>query len=160
CTICLEYMSNPCTISCGHTFCYHCLYKWFKKQKKCLTCRVKITVAPVLSFAIKEIIDHFVRIKSLEEETRLEKKKQEFKAISNPWDNLFGNSNNTETKPKNKRSYEEIEDDEIEIEDDSEIEIEEIDDYSEYDNYDTSDSFIDDEEIEEIYTDEDEYDNL
>ncbi|KAF0440112.1 hypothetical protein F8M41_004090 [Gigaspora margarita] len=111
-------------------------------------------VTPVLSFVIIEIVDHFVRIKSSDEETHLEKK-QEFKTITNPWRNLFGNSNNTETKPKNKRSYEEIEDDEMEIED-IEIEIdddtEDIDDYSEYDNYDTSDSFIDDEEIEEIYT--------
>ncbi|CAG8698272.1 24322_t:CDS:2 [Gigaspora rosea] len=33
CTICLEYMSNTCTISCGHTFCYDCLYKWpFEKS--------------------------------------------------------------------------------------------------------------------------------
>ncbi|CAG8564393.1 28774_t:CDS:2, partial [Gigaspora margarita] len=49
----------------------------------------------------------------------------------------------------------EIEDDEMEIED-VKIEIddntEDIDDYSEYDNYDISDSFINDKEIEEIYT--------
>ncbi|KAF0395997.1 hypothetical protein F8M41_010158 [Gigaspora margarita] len=121
--------------------------------------REQIIEAPVLSFVIKEIIDYFVRIKSLDEETRFKTKKQEFKAISNLWENLFGNSNNTETKPKNKRSYEEIEndeieieDDEIEIEDDTKIELEDFDDYSEYDNYDTSDSFIDDEEIEEICT--------
>ncbi|CAG8676773.1 18117_t:CDS:2, partial [Cetraspora pellucida] len=75
CTICFEYMSNPCTISCGHTFCYHCLYKW-------------------------DIIDHFIRIKSSDEEIRLEKKHQEFKAKSNPWVNFFGNSS-TETKPVN-----------------------------------------------------------
>ncbi|CAG8780521.1 28645_t:CDS:2, partial [Dentiscutata erythropus] len=50
----------------------------------------------------------------------------------------------------------EIEDDEIEIEDDDS----EIDDYSEYDNYNTSDSFIDDEEVKEIYTEYHENDNI
>ncbi|RIB07332.1 hypothetical protein C2G38_438442 [Gigaspora rosea] len=91
CTICLEYMSNTCTISCGHTFCYDCLYKWFTKQKKCPTCCVKITIAPVLSFVIKDIIDHYIKIKSYDEEIRLEKKNQLFKTKSNPWGSLLKN---------------------------------------------------------------------
>ncbi|CAG8648508.1 12771_t:CDS:2, partial [Dentiscutata erythropus] len=96
----------------------------FKDQKKEYpTCRIKITQEPVLSFVIKDIIDYFIKIKSSDEERHLKKRFQEFKAISNPWGNLFHNSN---TKTKTKNNY-----------------------YEEYDNYDTSDSFIDDGKITE-----------
>ncbi|CAG8799886.1 15430_t:CDS:2 [Gigaspora margarita] len=103
CTICFEHMSNPCTILCGHTFCYKCLYQW-------------------------DIIYHFVSIKSSAEIERLKKEELEVKFISNKRKNLFNNPN-TETKC----SYEDTND-----------------------NYDTSDSFIDDEEEEadNRYTDE------
>ncbi|CAG8548592.1 213_t:CDS:2, partial [Gigaspora margarita] len=72
-----------------------------------------------------DVIEYFIKIKSSDEEKRLKEKSQEFKAISNPWENLFLNS-----KLKNNRSYEE------------------------YDNYKSSDSFIDDREIDDIYSDE------
>ncbi|CAG8490164.1 15882_t:CDS:2 [Racocetra persica] len=91
-------------------------------------------LAPVLSFIIKDIIDHFVKIKSSDEEIRLEKKK-EFKAIFNSWGTFFDKSF-AETKKKNSNEEEE--------------------DYLLDDSYDTSDSFIDDDD-ETDYID-DEYD--
>ncbi|CAG8747753.1 7684_t:CDS:2, partial [Racocetra persica] len=80
---------------------------------------------PVFSFVIKDIIDYFIRIKSSDEEIQ-----------TKPVD--------WSTEGNNCVNCGQI----IEIEDDT-VEIEEIDDYTD-DNYDTSDSFIDD----DIYTDE------
>ncbi|CAG8523130.1 12733_t:CDS:2 [Cetraspora pellucida] len=136
CNICLEYMSNPYTTSCGHTFCYHCLYEWFEKNQICPTCHVKIM-------------------------------QETYKAISDPWSPLFGNS---KTKLKKKNSYEVVgnncgqiieiegdEDDRIKIKDD-EIEIEDDTDNNDYvednNNYDFMVSFINDKEIEYINSEE------
>ncbi|CAG8705463.1 18869_t:CDS:2, partial [Gigaspora margarita] len=99
----------------------------FKKQNQCPTCRVKIHAAPVLSLTIKNTIDHFIRIKSSDKE------KQKRKAQMQIEDDTEDDTG-------------------IEIEDDTDIGIEDTDDtededYLLDDSYDTSDSFIDDEEI-------------
>ncbi|CAG8552327.1 7395_t:CDS:2 [Gigaspora margarita] len=116
CTICLEYMSNPCTISCGHTFCYYCLYNW-------------------------DIIDHFIKIKSSDEEMCTEKKENSrIYLICLTLIKLYMLVMVNNCANCGQRCI-------IEIEDDTDIEIEETDDtdYMLDDSYESS--FIDDEEI-------------
>jgi len=39
CSICSEILFEPVTTTCGHTFCKHCLIKWFQHQSQCPLCR-------------------------------------------------------------------------------------------------------------------------
>ncbi|KAF9116705.1 hypothetical protein BGX27_000087 [Mortierella sp. AM989] len=54
CNICVDYFSSPFTVECGHTFCYTCLYSWLEIHKSCPTCRTKLLRRPTLSFNIRE----------------------------------------------------------------------------------------------------------
>ncbi|KAI1321452.1 E3 ubiquitin ligase [Mortierella claussenii] len=54
CSICVDYFSSPCTIECGHTFCYTCLHSWVEIHKSCPTCRTKLLRRPTVSFNIRE----------------------------------------------------------------------------------------------------------
>ncbi|KAF0446796.1 ubiquitin-protein ligase e3 [Gigaspora margarita] len=172
CVICVEYMSNPCTISCGHTFCYQCLYDWVKIRKECPTCRVKITSKPALSFVVKEQVETFVdRLSSDDEkrnaQERLRKKEQEMKSIADPWRGLFNEPNAPVIidladgiRRCTRCSWEVVGDHcvncgqqfIIEIEDDIDIPLDEDADTDDYD-----DSFIDDREIVELVSSDDTY---
>lgn len=47
CSICLNFIVEPVTISCGHTFCKMCLVKSLRRhKKKCPTCRSVCHVSP------------------------------------------------------------------------------------------------------------------
>ncbi|KAF9413662.1 E3 ubiquitin ligase [Entomortierella beljakovae] len=54
CSICVDYFSSPYTVECGHTFCYTCLHSWLEIHKSCPTCRTKLLRRPTLSFNIRE----------------------------------------------------------------------------------------------------------
>ncbi|CAG8464994.1 8755_t:CDS:2 [Paraglomus brasilianum] len=94
CVICVEYMSNPCTISCGHTFCYECLYDWLKIRRECPTCRKKISQRPTLSFVVKEQVETYVEQLAPDEresaKARLRDKEASLKEQSDPWSEVFG----------------------------------------------------------------------
>ncbi|KAG9293689.1 hypothetical protein G9A89_019026 [Geosiphon pyriformis] len=93
CVVCVEYMTNPCTISCGHTFCYECLRDWTKIRRECPTCRKKITHPPTLSFLVKQQVETFVeRLPADEREIanqRLKTKEEMFNNLEDPWMGLF-----------------------------------------------------------------------
>jgi len=46
CSICLETYTHPITISCQHTFCYHCIVRWIDQassaKPSCPVCRTHI----------------------------------------------------------------------------------------------------------------------
>ncbi|CAG9315615.1 unnamed protein product [Blepharisma stoltei] len=42
CTICNEIFTDPTRVSCGHTFCSHCILQWIKKSSTCPNCRANI----------------------------------------------------------------------------------------------------------------------
>ncbi|CAG8452142.1 10849_t:CDS:2 [Paraglomus occultum] len=94
CVICVEYMSNPCTISCGHTFCYDCLHDWLKIRRECPTCRKKISQRPTLSFVVKEQVETYVEQLAPDEresaKARLRDKEASLKEQSDPWREVFG----------------------------------------------------------------------
>ncbi|CAG8725893.1 9639_t:CDS:2 [Cetraspora pellucida] len=170
CVICIEYMSNPCTISCGHTFCYQCLYDWVKIRKECPTCRVKITSKPALSFVVKEQVETFVdRLSSDDEkrnaQERLRKKEQEMKSVADPWRGLFNEPNApviidladgirrcTRCSWEGDHCVNCGQQFIIEIEDDIDIPLDEDADTDDYE-----DSFIDDREIVELGSSDDTY---
>ncbi|KAJ6790454.1 E3 ubiquitin-protein ligase RNF4-like [Iris pallida] len=43
CPICMNTLDNPCSTVCGHIFCESCLKASIQVQKKCPTCRAKLT---------------------------------------------------------------------------------------------------------------------
>lgn len=57
CKICQRFLSEPYSLSCGHTYCYVCLDAWLVAQKKrtCPDCRASIRQEPTPSFIIREM---------------------------------------------------------------------------------------------------------
>ncbi|XP_038986926.1 uncharacterized RING finger protein C548.05c-like isoform X2 [Phoenix dactylifera] len=44
CPVCLDTMTEPCSTICGHVFCQRCIKASIQAQKKCPTCRRKLTI--------------------------------------------------------------------------------------------------------------------
>ncbi|KAJ6830539.1 E3 ubiquitin-protein ligase RNF4-like isoform X1 [Iris pallida] len=44
CPLCLHELAEPCSTVCGHIFCRQCITDSIQKQKKCPTCRKKLTM--------------------------------------------------------------------------------------------------------------------
>ncbi|RIA81557.1 hypothetical protein C1645_881549 [Glomus cerebriforme] len=100
CIICTGYLANPCTINCGHSFCYSCLREWLKTNRengsKCPSCRAEITAQPILSYVLKDQVEALVE-QLLPEEKKgvletLEKEDQLYKQISDHWAGIFDQS--------------------------------------------------------------------
>ncbi|KAJ2817633.1 E3 ubiquitin ligase, partial [Coemansia sp. 'formosensis'] len=56
CSICLDTLSRPHSLACGHIFCEDCLLQWFEMSLKCPACRANVSMRPAPAYAIKEII--------------------------------------------------------------------------------------------------------
>ena len=51
CPVCLDVLIDPCTLSCGHTFCQLCLARMWKDNKEnCPVCKETWKVYPAVSF--------------------------------------------------------------------------------------------------------------
>ena len=51
CPVCLNVHIDPCTLSCGHTFCQLCLARMWKDKKEiCPVCKKTWKVFPAISF--------------------------------------------------------------------------------------------------------------
>lgn len=60
CVICSEYMSEPTTMKCGHSFCRQCILKWFCQYKHsyCPVCRQKVSKhMPYVNISLKQLIE-------------------------------------------------------------------------------------------------------
>ncbi|KAK9450915.1 uncharacterized protein V1518DRAFT_412061 [Limtongia smithiae] len=57
CTVCDNLMFESCLISCGHSFCYTCVYEWFKRHKTCPSCRATIREPPAISLQARDAIE-------------------------------------------------------------------------------------------------------
>lgn len=57
CKVCQRFLSEPYSLTCGHTYCYVCLDAWLVAQKKrtCPDCRATIRQEPTPSFVIREM---------------------------------------------------------------------------------------------------------
>ncbi|KAK1824516.1 E3 ubiquitin ligase [Friedmanniomyces endolithicus] len=62
CQICQNFMFEPYSLACGHTYCYSCLNQWMgeKAVKTCPDCRANITQQPTPSYVIRELVLIFV----------------------------------------------------------------------------------------------------
>ncbi|OHT15034.1 hypothetical protein TRFO_14541 [Tritrichomonas foetus] len=43
CIICQDSPKEPVMLSCGHIFCYKCVYRWLRDHYSCPTCRAKVS---------------------------------------------------------------------------------------------------------------------
>ena len=57
CSICLDYMVEPMTAPCGHTYCECCIAKWLHEQKSCPTCRAPVRNIPVKSSVMNRCLE-------------------------------------------------------------------------------------------------------
>ncbi|KAI7818220.1 hypothetical protein BC939DRAFT_298373 [Gamsiella multidivaricata] len=96
CSICVDYFSSPFTVECGHTFCYTCLRSWLQIQKSCPSCRTKLLRQPTLSFNIQEQVHSSIaRLPDLERklaQEKLEADENSFKKIQSKgdlWQGIF-----------------------------------------------------------------------
>lgn len=61
CKVCQRFLSEPYSLTCGHTYCYECLDAWLVDQQKrsCPGCRAVINQQPVPSYVIREMTGIF-----------------------------------------------------------------------------------------------------
>ena len=64
CPICMDIISDPALLSCGHIFCYDCIEFFTNNKKACPLCKTEIT-------------DKIVRVKSVQSVTSQVEKKDE-----------------------------------------------------------------------------------
>ncbi|CAD6504927.1 BgTH12-00426 [Blumeria graminis f. sp. triticale] len=48
CTLCLEELTDPSVVSCGHMFCWLCIADWIKEKPECPLCRREVEMQHVL----------------------------------------------------------------------------------------------------------------
>lgn len=60
CVICQDKPEEPVQLSCGHIFCYRCVYRWLKDHDTCPICRKKFIEPRII-----EISDGYVPIATL-----------------------------------------------------------------------------------------------
>ncbi|KAJ2453072.1 hypothetical protein EV183_002501 [Coemansia sp. RSA 2336] len=56
CSICLDTLTQPHSLACGHTFCQHCLLQWLARHLQCPTCRAAVACRPIVAYAIQDIL--------------------------------------------------------------------------------------------------------
>ncbi|KAJ3048227.1 hypothetical protein HK097_010761, partial [Rhizophlyctis rosea] len=74
CSICLDTLSHPRTLSCGHSFCQTCLRAWVLTHPECPHCRTKLTSVPHRSLLLREQIAFVLSHGDQAERTRMEER--------------------------------------------------------------------------------------
>lgn len=60
CSICIEPYVIPHILSCGHSYCYMCIWNWLGTRKHCPTCREPVLSEPIRNLALEHITEKVV----------------------------------------------------------------------------------------------------
>ncbi|XP_032997834.1 E3 ubiquitin-protein ligase TRIM11-like [Lacerta agilis] len=64
CSICLEYFTDPVILDCGHNFCHHCVFKYWKdfvRDRSCPECRTVVEPDRIITNKPLENLAGFLR---------------------------------------------------------------------------------------------------
>jgi hypothetical protein len=64
CSICVDFIIDPHSLMCAHTFCCECISEWFKKNpynETCPECRAKVNRHPTPCLKLSKIIETLVK---------------------------------------------------------------------------------------------------
>ena len=107
CSICLDIMAFPQTVTCGHSFCFHCIKMWLQEKRqtssvqKCPSCRSEMAFTPICNVALENQIDlcleQMQRSSSQDSEAgklknRIKEAKDAFKADQQLWNKIWTRS--------------------------------------------------------------------
>ncbi|KAI9354536.1 hypothetical protein DFJ73DRAFT_958906, partial [Zopfochytrium polystomum] len=89
CPICLDVLTAPHIIACGHSFCQDCLVVWLKKAKKCPLCSADVAQKPARNLGLWEQVQAFLKTSSSSSETDEKETPGKLKSKEDPWSVLF-----------------------------------------------------------------------
>jgi hypothetical protein len=95
CPICLDFMTNPTTVICGHNFCWDCI---IMNNINCAVCRRKFSHNQItVNYQLKEVISSYKSLKMDIEQMKIQYQQQVQQRVTpvffNTY-NIFNNSNN------------------------------------------------------------------
>ncbi|KAJ1560203.1 E3 ubiquitin ligase, partial [Nowakowskiella sp. JEL0078] len=61
CTICIELISAPHMLLCGHSYCFKCILPWLRTSRSCPSCRAHVTAPPALNRALAECVEAHIK---------------------------------------------------------------------------------------------------
>ena len=73
CSVCSEVFTEATTLSCGHTFCKHCIHEWQKQKSNCPVCR-----SDIKNMVAVKTLDQFVDKMYLQLDSKIRRRQEQF----------------------------------------------------------------------------------
>jgi len=92
CSICLGLLCIPHSLSCGHSFCFHCLYEWMQENNHCPSCRAALTTAPIPNVILSDQVQIYIQHPSIRTSPQDPNALEKYKTLKDhAWDAFISN---------------------------------------------------------------------